>query len=360
MVADILGFRRVLEFLLITTSSESCTQTAAHRRLALGLGCVLTLGLVGCSAGGPAPIPDDLPLERELAEIRALTQGDADATDGTESRVQDVIAGCMKQQGFDYTPAVPPDAVGGTSGPGDAGDAMVRAQETLSPEEFARQYGYGITTSSATQDDANDDAGNDAWVDPNAARVEAMSEEERDAYWHALNGWPEGDQGPGENLEGCDARARQQVETQNTALEAVYADPTYAELTAAMVGVLTLDPDDSRLATVTGEWSQCMADSGFPDLASTEEAQGSITELAYEDTDGLWSPRDLSPDELGAIRELEIATATADHLCQEEVGYREEYRRALADDQQQFLDAYREDIDAFKDAVMLALADDAP
>lgn len=264
---------------LIPAPALASMPTRLRRRSALVVGWALALVLAGCSAQDTVP-PEEMPLEREFAEIYEL-RGDSDSADGSELRVQNLIASCMKQEGFDYTPAVPPDTE----------RAFAQAEAMVNEEEFARQYGYGVTTGSETPMQQAADELIDEWVDPNEAMIEAMGEEERDAYWRALNGSPD----DFEPREGCDSQARQQMDTQSAALEAVDADPRYTEMTQEMGLIWLRALEEPRVLVADRNWHDCMADAGYPGLENPADAQNSIMELAYSDVGGFMSPRDLTP-----------------------------------------------------------------
>ena len=91
-----------------------------------------------------------------------------------EKRIQELVAACMTDQGFDYEPFVYP--MSSSASPMDDVDGGSRA--------FAEKYGYGISTF----DDASFSTAESTVVDPNQAAVEAMSDGEREAYYAALWG----------------------------------------------------------------------------------------------------------------------------------------------------------------------------
>ena len=169
-----------------------------------------------------------------------------------EQRVQELIAECMAQEGFEYIPAVRPipDAAFGD----------------FASEEFAREHGFGITTSYG--DEGALFGLEDDWTDPNHAIVEALSDSEREAYYETLHRPPEPtgtetDPDTGEEVEvydngfggGCSGQA----------FEEVYAFSDLEDISEqldleSMYERLAADP---RVQAMTADWSQCMSSRGY-------------------------------------------------------------------------------------------------
>ena len=90
-------------------------------------------------------------------------------------RVEEIIARCMAQEGFEYVPAVRP-----------VPSALF---EAFDQEDYARREGFGITTGYGREDEFGPKE-EDNWVNPNTAIVEALSVSERRAYDAALYDQP--------------------------------------------------------------------------------------------------------------------------------------------------------------------------
>lgn len=169
-----------------------------------------------------------------------------------ERRVQELIARCMAEEGFEYIPAarpVPAIAVG--------------------PEdqvEFARERGFGITTYFGEEDLGF--GGGEEWTDPNQAIVEALSDSERQAYYDTLWAPPEPagtetDPETGEVTEvyegaygqGCQGQAYEEVfdeDELNEVYEQLDLESMWERIEA-----------DPRVRELYGEWSGCMGDRGY-------------------------------------------------------------------------------------------------
>src|SRR5665647_1165746 len=149
--------------------------TSRTRIAALATVTVAALTLAAC---GNEPEPKPTPTQ-ESSPLEALLRdylGDWSNEDVTRQLVamEDLVATCMAEQGFDYTP-VDYAAMG-----------LDLTGETLGLEwgskEFAEQYGYGITTNPALGADAEQPE------DPNAEYVAGMTPTEQEAYYTALYG----------------------------------------------------------------------------------------------------------------------------------------------------------------------------
>ncbi|WP_454301228.1 hypothetical protein [Salana multivorans] len=331
---------------------------------------VLALVASACSGGAePAPEWDEMPLRQVFDELNEARYGSHDFV-SEEMKVQNLVADCMKELGFDYVPAVDPQD-----------DSMV--PDVVDPslpqwgtEEYHRQYGYGITTWDETpqgQANAEIEAGYAAWVDPNEALVAAMSPQEQDEYWHALGGWlnEEGTAGDPERP-GCVAIAQEQVAAQSDAFAELDAnpDPAYQESEEAYYGILHRTATDPRVIEADGRWSACMGDAGFPGYGSPDKwsfeetwpgPQEAVNEMFYDTQTDEWGTdlvveKDLTEAEVAEIRALEIELATADYLCKEEVGWEETRRKVNAELEQEVLDEYSDVIETHRARVLDAAA----
>jgi len=95
-----------------------------------------------------------------------------------EWEAEEQIRECMAAEGFEYVPYIPGAVDGGMLG------------ADLSDEEFARQYGYGLSTSILEIQELYESAEDlyDPSIDPNYAITEAMDEGELEEYQLALYG----------------------------------------------------------------------------------------------------------------------------------------------------------------------------
>jgi hypothetical protein len=197
-----------------------------------------------------------------------------------EAQIQDLVAQCMTEQGWEYIPIEYPDAMY---------DYSVDSEDEL---ERRQREGYGIAYWTLNQ--GNDEAlVNDPladWVDPNQAIVAEMSESESTAYYEALYGTPE-EQEANQTVEvDPDTGEEYYMQTgygpgcQGEAYAEVYGDSPmqsegYWEAVSVFYEELQTRVDaDSRVKALNSEWSRCMTEAGF-EYASPND----IWETAYAD-----------------------------------------------------------------------------
>lgn len=193
---------------------------------------------------------------KTLAEYLGYDFDDPDAAAAqameNERRVQEMIARCMAQEGFEYIPAVRP---------------ISSSNFAFDQEEFAREQGFGITTWYGQEDPFGFEE--DDWVDPNAAIVEALSESEREAYYEVLRGrfdeFGSGEVDPetGEPVpiedpfgRGCQGQAYEEIYGAQTEVWEQLG-PELEEMTQRVFA-------DPRFQEANKGWAACMADHGYP------------------------------------------------------------------------------------------------
>jgi hypothetical protein len=353
--------------------------TPALARFALASTCAAALLLAGCSGGG-----DDGdkggdkgaaafewtpgPLDEYSARIYGYSYDQDEKTqeelqaesDAKNRKVEELVATCMQDQGFDYTPN---DTNGGT----------VFASDDLDVEwgsrEFAEQYGYGISTDPWGSTEQPVDDGSE-YVDPNAEYTEAMSESELAAYQEALWGVPqeyvEGEE-PVEydwTTAGCYGAAQHEVyEIGGTDTDEFSA---LEDEISAFWETVQADP---RISELNASWGSCMADAGFDGLTSANDSTQPLYDewnqlQGYDDPDyqaqvESWDweadpngPKQPEPDAdaVAAFTKKEIAMAVADFDCKDEVDFQEESQRIDHELQQQFVDQNKAELEAWATA----------
>lgn len=310
----------------------------------------------GAGASGPdadrkGPTP--------LAEFLGWTEGAA--SDGLsdqelqqERLVQELVARCMRAQGFEYVPEEPVANVSsGGAGP-----------FALPPADFAAQYGYGITTI-----DAADRAG--AETDPNQAIVGGLSPGAREAYRHALYGeagarplpgWIEplpggAAQGDPDDAPEQDAGCYQDAQDEvygpvGTAPDSGLA-AAFAELEDELTALQERIDREPRVEAAQAEWAHCMADAGHSQYTSPDDPRQVIGDRFRELT-GLSgapltgpTPGPAESAELQALRSHERAAAQADLACRGTydgtvTDVRFELEREFVADHRELLERYRE------------------
>ncbi|MGC3953882.1 MAG: hypothetical protein QM804_06455 [Propionicimonas sp.] len=272
-----------------------------------------------------------------------------------EQRRQKVVAQCMTEQGFEYTPFV---EGGGTVATGDSDENPWRPDD----RDWVEKYGYG-----ATQNPYQDipEPEPNQQVDPNQAYVESLTEAEQTAYYDALNGKPrevaEGgsdDDAPAWKWEeaGCFGRAYHEIEGKDP-WQQEENKPIMAAIQKFFDGVQS----GPEFAKLDADWAACMTDAGRPGFAKQPDAQDSI----YQLTDQYWkdrSPKDdgsEQDDTLGTMKDpewaeladQEIPLALADLECREKTDYRQAQLRIRFAAEEEFITDHKAELDAFRKRV---------
>ncbi len=267
-----------------------------------------------------------------------------------QRQVEEVVAGCMAEFGWEYRPV-------------DYGEAeFFDPFGDLTEQERAARFGYGATT--FILDDPWSDVEQPAqeFVDPNQEYVDSLTEIEREQYYEDLYGvWEEPALDPetGEYVDeqvnefdpdnGCYNRAHTEIYgnfEENDEFD-------YEEIFEAFDRLEQQISADPRMVEAENAWSSCMADKGFSYDSPREppeyfyqaaEVFWRKMEEAYVDPFAGWSEEEIqeffettTPEEqedffnqfnqgpqfdeattaeIRALSEEEIRTAVADHECQ--------------------------------------------
>ncbi len=294
---------------------------------------------------------------------------------------QELIAACMKEQGFDYIP-VDPSQYSAFSSAG---------AEEYGSDEWVAKYGFGITTQRWPQSSVGpnligyDDAAmneQSTVTDPNQAVVEKMSPEEQPAYYAALYGDQAsmaGDETVSEEeatattavaadlsgeLSGCQGKAYAESGDQSNAFYQEFSDELDAMYQRAQ--------NDPRIVEVEKKVSDCVAGKGLQyvnseelytsfetDLSAIDEMIQPAAELSEEEMAKM-SPEELnaffSPElseeakaKLGELQKKELALAKAVNECGGGADAQSKlYQEVIAEYEQQFLDDNADQVAEFK------------
>ncbi|WP_324652477.1 hypothetical protein [Georgenia sp. H159] len=340
-----------------------------RHRPVVAVSALLLLALGACS-GEAAPADElsweDSPLSKAFAQFYGTEENPEEWERQEAERqreVEEITATCMAEQGFEYLPVAQDQAVTYTE------------DEDVDTAEWAEQYGYGITTEPWADEQPAEPA--EEWVDPNEDYVSSMSPSEQEAYFAALHGEPTFAEGDGEWVEGediaeeysweeagCQGRAYHEVYEEDEDA-AMMEDPAFTEFFAAAERLYEDAQRDPRVTEINAEWAECMADAGVSGMTTPDEASTAL----YEEYDRLYMEADSQVDwetidwealgetadpvreymdeaGLDALREREIATAVADHACQEELQTQTRYLQVQFDLEETFVETYSAEIDA--------------
>ena len=254
-----------------------------------------------------------------------------------EREREELVAQCMSEEGFEYTPNVQ-----------NVSFSMGSAEE-YKPDsrEWVGQYGYGMINYPGRDGEQSAEA--TEYVDLNADYVTSLSESEQTAFYEALHGpMPDEDNMPaeGEVVEwdwttaGCYGWAEHENNGE---------DPSSSEEHQPLIEAMNTLYGDMmsapELATAEAEWSACMADAGHPGFSVQADAQNSINEKMS----GLYSDSEpMDEAAMAAVGEEEIEIALADLDCREESGYRDTMESVQFELEQQFIDDHKAELEAFR------------
>jgi hypothetical protein len=215
--------------------------------------------------------------------ITAAILGDGMSYDEIDLAIAERTRDCMVALGWEYT------AVASASLSGGAGAA------TADPDEFARTYGYGITTFSDPGDGTSDD--------PNAAYLGSLSPSDQTRYTTDLYGEAMLDAGSdGSNAPefgGCYGEA----------IDVQFGD-RFAQLMSAYDRLDDRIQADPRMVAANQAWSTCMNGRGF-DLAAPSDAIALVEQRARQ----VLSSGVPSEGDIAALNAEEIQVAVADRAC---------------------------------------------
>lgn len=332
-------------------------------RLSLGIAAVsLTFPLVltACSSGSGQSGNDDA-ADYPLADLyNALydTTGYESSSEeemnaqfqAQQTKVEEAVAQCMADEGFDYIPFVGNYGVSIVASSDESDDPA----EQYGTVEYAQKYGYGMYTG----EDENVSSEDEEQVEnPNDAIVNQMSDSERESYYIALYGDSSDiTEEEAETYEydwtkvGCSGKAQHETDLDNSAspYTTLSEDPQWAELISEADDLWEKAEQDSEMTSLISEWANCMADSGISGVKSPD----GVYDLISEKMDELYQPSssDSGTDNYDEIKpELaayEISIAVPDATCKKKLDYDNKNNEIYNRIQQEFVDANKDKIEA--------------
>ena len=290
-------------------------------RAAAGVAIVGLFALAGCSDDKKSGADGAATEEGPLSKMFTAAWGDFDQAhfDKQQVEIENLVAECMAAEGFEYVPQ-------------DTSSMTV----TVSEEDFAdrntaewvAKNGYGMTMGMGSEsEDPDEEDASPGWIDPNSDYVASLSEGEQTAYYEALSGvqnmemteedmdeyvynWEEG---------GCYGSAQHEVSGDEQDL---YSDPKFEDLNESISELYMSVQTDPRVTEASAKWADCMADAGYDEFTSPDDAMTSLNEAQNElySWEGEVDEEYTGPSDaaIAEFRELEIATAVADFACKQE------------------------------------------
>ena len=296
----------------------------------------LTACSTGADGGGGKLDPAKSPLSTYFDAIYGGYDEDTFAAE--QVLIEEKVAACMSDEGFEY---IPVDQTQYQS----SGSANEWKPDD---EEWVAQYGWGYVNSpgmeAANEPDAN------TFVDPNQDYVMGLSETEQAAFYETLYGPSPSEEELAEDGSyeyswedgGCYGAAQHEVQGDNA-----WDDEKNKPLIEKMNKLYEETQKDPRLIEANAKWASCMADAGFADYTSPQDAQEKFSNEINAVYEGAGEqgvqPDDPKLKELGA-REIEIALA--DLACAKETDIRQLALKVQFDLEEQFIKDNKAELDA--------------
>lgn len=283
-------------------------------------GAVLALAvLAGCGGNdGVSSSKADLmnPGKGPLGQLLGL--GESAASQAAKHlAVEQAIAECMKDEGWEYRPRAKP--VG-------AAFAEDQDEQLADPIAYGERYGYGVVRTWESAEDAMSDLSPDA--DPNEAYLATLTPDEAQAWFSSLTGLSEAAfdaaaalTPPPLDEQGCHGRAQAQVHGDSPT-----DDPAVEE---ELIDAFGRIDDDPAMKAANERWSACMQ--GKDPSYRWATSDDIIDELSTR----IDEAADVGEAAIEAVRRDELTLWAADHECLVEADVyevRRDLEQRVADD----------------------------
>src|SRR5690606_16156493 len=140
--------------------------------------------------------------------------------------------------------------------------------------------------------------------------------------------------------------------------------PEHASLFEAMQALWETSTSDPRMTELNAEWADCMADAGYADYATPDDAVNAIMEASNAlwenieyDEESEEAPAGPSVEAMAEVGKSAWATARADFTCKEETGCTESAKKVQFELEEQFIKDHKAELDTFVAAVEKAEAE---
>lgn len=295
--------------------------------LIVGVGLALT----GCSEPVEAKLdPVDSPLAEFLGGGFGVQSAETQVEQARE--VEELVAACMAEQGFEY---IPVDQSQYTA---------FLEEENRDTEEWVAAHGYGVNMT-----DEETSARYGEFEDPNAEYVASLSRVEAEAYYEAQWGIPPKENADGSyeyNWEeaGCVGAAEHKVKG-----EQAYDEEEFQPILEAINDLYESVSKDPRVKKLDADWAACMADAGFTEFTTQQDAAHSIYQAMNDSANyqaEIGEPAD--EETFQAARELEIDTALSDFRCKEKFDYDSAKLAVQFELEEKFIEDHETELDALR------------
>lgn len=318
---------------------------------------IVMITLAGCSATPSTGDADDAALTAEDSPLSeyleasysaGLSPEDEDKKDAAVwDAGEELIAECMKDQGFEYTPAA---YISENTVTVDEGDWRP------DDEDWVAEWGYGITDIPARHMSADEAAPDGAGTNPNLDYLGTLSPVELEAYLEALEGPPADAEElvDGENVynweeSGCRGLAYHEVVGEQA--DSSEFDGLWDQIHAFEKDLV----DAPEFADLDAAWSSCMSDAGESGFTRQEDARQSITDAMPEPEEapegGAAAAEYENPMDDPVVAELherETELALVDLECRTKTDYYRSALRIQFELEEQFIEDHKTELEAYK------------
>lgn len=295
------------------TSTIAAKPTRFLRTTGTAVALTMAVILAGCgsdesteTAAVESPIAeflgqDDFLTDPDAAEAQFIEQ---------ERERQEIIAECMKEQGFEYVPVDMSDVI----------DFGGDGEEEWGSDEWVAKWGFGITTQRYSQAQVGDNllGFDDSFMtddfdnDPNNAIVEALSPAEQEAYYEALYGGDDSFPAFDESLSDEEIEAQMEdftFEPQGCEGEGYEADQTtrfYMDFSDDLQAMEERMQADPRVTAKQQEIADCVAEKGQSYTKMEDVYEYFDEKLQAIDSQLSYPGEDLGEEDFAQMSEAEI------------------------------------------------------
>jgi len=305
---------------------------ALARPLVLGVAVLLLAGCAG-PTGGTKLDAEKSPLSEYYDAIYG--NQDEDAWADQQNQVEELVAACMTDEGFEYIPV---------------DQSQYSFTDEDGPEwgtrEFVELNGYGMQQSEADIEKMNDDA--EEYVDPNQDYVMTLSESEQAAFYEVLYGAPQYEEEGEEPVEyeydwttaGCYGAAQHEVQG-----EQPYDNDKYKSLFKDLEGMYEDLQKTPEVKKADADWADCMADEGETGFKKKNDAVESISDQLNEIYEANPTGELDQTKDLAKLRERELELAMIDFECGEKVDYEQRTLAGQFELEKKFIKSHQKQLD---------------
>ena len=305
---------------------------------ALAIAVVVSLAVAGCSASNSADKldPADSPLNEYLSVVYGSDR-DQDFYDKQQMEVEELVAVCMADEGFEYIPVDQSQGV----------VISTEDPEDTNTEEWVATHGYGM--SQTPEEIAEMDEGTEEFVDPNQPYLETLSESEATAYYEVLYGVQPSEDELNEDgsydynweTAGCQGAAQHEVQGEN-----VYDQEEHKALFDDIDALYTDMQTSPEMKELDAEWASCMADAGYTDYKAKQEAIQDVIDKSNAMWEGDNAETGPTEEQQAEQREYEIEIALADFKCADAMDYIDKSTAIQFELEEQFIEDNKSELDA--------------